>query len=357
MFKEQHKETLAQYEKLWERKNDRCILNLTYTKEGAVAFPEPQSLQQQWLDENYILNKYKHNLAQTGYVAEGISHLFTNFGPGCLSACIGGEYELAPRTVWFDRQQFVKDWANPPALTFNENSEMWQHVLRLQSHFMSDPDVMFSITDLGGIMDIVASLRTTEELLYDLYDYPEEVKAFAKQVKTLWFKAFDKQVETIRKTGLPYNNWMNIPSEKPWYPLQCDFCYMLSPKHFEEFVLDDLVDQVNHMERSIYHLDGIGEIPHLDMLLDIPNLTGIQWVAGDGQPALINEAWLDLYKRIKDKKKNLVLMVKSTFTEADMPQLEKFIKSVDPVGTYISTHCASRKVAEEVLENVIKWTK
>jgi 5-methyltetrahydrofolate--homocysteine methyltransferase len=234
---------------------------------------------------------------------------------------------------------------------------MWQHVLRLQSHFMSDPEVMFSITDLGGIMDIVASLRTTEELLYDLYDYPEEVKAFAKQVKTLWFKAFDKQVETIRKTGLPYNNWMNIPSEKPWYPLQCDFCYMLSPKHFEEFVLDDLVDQVNHMERSIYHLDGIGEIPHLDMLLDIPNLTGIQWVAGDGQPALINEAWLDLYKRIKDKKKNLVLMVKSTFTEADMPQLEKFIKSVDPVGTYISMHCASQKVAEEVLENVIKWTK
>ena len=75
--------------------------------------------------------------------------------------------------------------------------------------------VLFSITDLGGIMDIVSSLRGAEALLYDLYDYPEEVRAFTRRVKDLWFEGYQKQIETIKATGQPYNNWMNIPSKSP----------------------------------------------------------------------------------------------------------------------------------------------
>ena len=83
--------------------------------------------------------------------------------------------------------------------------------------------------------------------------------------------------------GQPYKNWMNIPSSKPWYPIQCDFCYMISPEQFEEFVLPHLVEQVEHMERSVYHLDGVGELTHLDTILDIEGLTAIQWIPGGGR--------------------------------------------------------------------------
>ena len=53
------------------------------------------------------------------------------------------------------------------------------------------------------------------------------------------------------------------------------------------------------MPRSIYHLDGPGEIPHLDMLLDIPRLNGIQWVAGAGKAALTDPCWFDMYKKMQ----------------------------------------------------------
>jgi 5-methyltetrahydrofolate--homocysteine methyltransferase len=232
---------------------------------------------------------------------------------------------------------------------------MWGHIARLQAKFAEDPNIHFSITDLGGILDIVASLRGTESLLYDLYDYPDEVRRFTEQVKAFWFEAFRAQLETVSQTGQPYNNWMNIPSAKPWYPLQCDFCYMISPAQFAQFVLPDLTEQAAAMPRSIYHLDGVGEIPHLDMILDIPGITGIQWVAGPSQPPLWDAHWFDLYRRIQDKQKNLVLL--GGLSGASEADIERLIKTLDPTGLYISHNCRSRDEAEDLLEKITHWSE
>ncbi|MBQ4353506.1 MAG: hypothetical protein IJC71_01290 [Clostridia bacterium] len=354
MYKETYKTALAGYETFWERTNTaRPVLNMSYRLPIGEHYPAPASVNQQWLDEEYRAGAYRHTIANSGYLAEGVPMIFTNLGPGCFSACIGGKFTLAPNTVWFEHEPVVEDWENPPQIKLEEDSEMWQHMLRMQKYYASQPDIGFSMADLGGIMDIVASLRTTEPLLCDLYDYPDEVREFSVRVKDLWLDAFDQQCETLRRADVPYNSWMNIPSAKPWYPLQCDFCYMISPKQFEKFVLPELVDQVNHMPRSIYHLDGVGEVPHLDMLLDIDGLTGIQWVPGAGNAPLWSEKWFDMYRKIQDKKKNLVLL--GGLSEGDMAGAERLIKSLDPTGVFISCGFSSREKAEEMLENIEKW--
>ncbi len=356
MFKEKYASALEGYEKFWERTNEkRPILNLGHYIPGSKRYRAPSTLEEQWLDADFRYAAFKQNLNSSAYLAEGVPMFFTNFGPGCLSACIGGSYELSQRTVWLDRNPIIDDFENPPDIKFDENSEMWQNIVRLQSKFIPDPEVNFSIPDLGGIMDIVASLRTTEALLYDLYDYPDEVKAFSSKVTDIWLKVFDMQVETMRKAGQLFNNWMCIPSSKPWYPIQCDFAYMISPAQFEEFVLPDLVRQVEHMPRSIYHLDGVGEIPHVDMLLDIPGLTGIQWTAGAGNDPLRSERWFPLYKKIQDKKKNLVLL--GAIDENFIDEAEPLIKTLDPTGLYISCGCSCKEKAEEVLEKVLRWSE
>ena len=355
MYKTEFKDALEKYEKFWEHeKLDRPILNLVAPK-NRTPFRKYETLYEKWLDEEYNYARYKHGRENTYYAAEGVPDLFTNLGPGCLAACIGGSFTLAPNTVWFDREPIIDDWDNPPDIGLDENSEMWKHLVRLQSRYAQDPDVNFSITDLGGVLDVVASLRGTEPLLYDLYDYPDEVKEFTKKVEKLWFEAFDKQVEAVKKSGLPYNSWMNIPSSKPWYPLQCDFCAMISPSQFEEFVLPHIVDQVNYMDRSIYHLDGPGEIPHIDMLLDIEGLNGIQWTAGDGEKPLWDEKWFPLYKKIQDKKKNIVLL--GGISENDMAGAERLIKSIDPTGVYMSVWASSPEKAEEIIEKVELWSR
>lgn len=356
MFQENYKKVLLEYEKFWERTNvARPIINLSYPKEGRTPYRAPVSLQEQWLDEEYIYNSFKHGVSTSGYLAEGIPMLFTNLGPGCLAACIGGDYELSNTTIWFENQPFVTDWEQAPEVKLNEQSEMWQHLLRLQSRFAKDPEIAFSITDIGGVLDVVAALRGTESLLYDLYDYPDEIKAFIKEVTKEWFKVFDQQVKTLRDADLPYNTWMNIPSSLPWYPLQCDFSYMLSPSHFEEFVLPHITEQVNYMDRSIYHLDGVGELPHLDMLLDIPKLTGIQWVPGAGNAPMFDKTWYETYKKIQNKKKNLVLQIGKV--EQNMDQLERLVKTLDPTGLYLQLYASSEAVAEDIVEKITCWSK
>ena len=41
---------------------------------------------------------------------------------------------------------------------------------------------------------------------------------------------------------------MPIYSEKPYYPLQCDFSAMISPDMFEEFVLPELRYHLSYLE-------------------------------------------------------------------------------------------------------------
>jgi len=355
MFTADYKNVIDKYEDFWERTNDRPILNFSYKKDGYTNFPAPKDGEEKYLDKSYRYNAYKHKIANTGYIAEGIPMLFPDFGPGCLAACIGGSYKVSKETIWFDSEQFVKDWDNPPSIRFDEQSDMWQRIEEAQRFYASDPDVHFCMTDLGGVLDVVAALRGTENLLYDLYDYPDEVKEFSAKVTAEWLKSFDKQVEIIKAAGQPYNGWMNLVSKKPYYPLQCDFCYMISPAQFEEFVLDDLVTQTNYMERSIYHLDGPGELVHVDMLTDIENLTGIQWTSGVGNPSLRDECWYDLYRKVQDKKKNLVLL--GGVSERDLEGSERLVKSLDPTGVYITASFSSKAKAEDMIEKIIRWTE
>jgi hypothetical protein len=51
----------------------------------------------------------------------------------------------------------------------------------------------------------------------------------------------------------------------------------------------------------------VGQIRHLDMLLSLERLRGIQWIPGDGQPP--PEEWLPLLKRIRDAGKLCQLYV------------------------------------------------
>ena len=255
-----------------------------------------------------------------------------------------------------DLRPIIEDWDELPPIEFDENSEMWQHILRLQNKFASDPSVQFTMTDLGGTLDVLAALRSSENLLYDLYDEPERVKEMSARINQMWLNAFDQQVETVRKAGLPFDTWMKIPSAKPWYPIQCDFSYMISPEHFEEFVLPDIIEQAKHIERPVWHLDGVGELAHLDMILDLPGLVGIQWAPGAGQAPEWDEKWFPIYRKIQDKKINLIL--RRGADEKDPAGMEKLIKSIDPVGTYICSSAFScEENAQKMADNIARWSE
>jgi 5-methyltetrahydrofolate--homocysteine methyltransferase len=144
---------------------------------------------------------------------------------------------------------------------------------------------------------VLASFRTTQSLLVDLLDAPDEVERLANRLTTLWLSYYDALAAVILPAGRGTTPWAAIWHPGRCYMLQCDLAYMISSRLFERTVMPFLSACCNRLDGSFYHMDGKGQIRHLDLLLSLKGLHGIQWVPGDGQPP--PEAWLPLLERIR----------------------------------------------------------
>ena len=178
--------------------------------------------------------------------------------------------------------------------------------------------VEIGLTDFGGNMDILSIFRPSEKLMFDLFDNPEKVEELNWRAHELWWKYFD-EFNAMMPMNPGYSSWANIFSTKPHYILQCDFCFMISPNMFERFVKPELVATSQKLENVFYHLDGPGELAHLDSLLEVDSIHGIQWVPGAGQPDITG--WPEVYKKITDAGKLIHIhsnMADDPFTVIDV---------------------------------------
>jgi 5-methyltetrahydrofolate--homocysteine methyltransferase len=227
------------------------------------------------------------------------------FGPGVVAAMMGAKLDNASGQVWF--------WPpdDRPIQEIHleiEPGNIWlQRIKDICAAAMErwEGQVLVGMTDLGGNLDIPASFRTTEKLLMDLIDYPEEVKRLTWEAHQCWHQAFQEINAVLQPANPGYSDWSGIYSDQPTYMLQCDFSYMISPKMFARFVLPELQATCKWLPRSFYHLDGVGQIPHLDQILSIEELDGVQWIHGDGKPDCSN--WPEIYQKVHATGKRIQL--------------------------------------------------
>jgi 5-methyltetrahydrofolate--homocysteine methyltransferase len=156
--------------------------------------------------------------------------------------------------------------------------------------------VQIGMTDLGGNLDILSTFRPSENLIFDLCDHPEQVKRLTWEAHQTWWTYFEKLNALYQPLNPGYTCWTPIFSEAPYYMLQCDFSYMIRPKMFAEFVLPELAASADRLGNAFYHLDGPGQLPHLDLLLEVDSIKGVQWVPGSGAPDVSH--WQEVYRKI-----------------------------------------------------------
>ena len=338
-------EQKRRYTAFWDRTpTDRACIYVT-AWDGAPGFRAPVSVEEQWGGLAYREEQVVYNTRHTRYFAEGFPTVFTNFGPGSFGACVGGGFRFAPSTVWFEMiPHFAEDWNTRPHLKLDRNSAMYRMSEEYSERLLSHKDLFFtSIVDMGGTFDIIAALRGTENLLYDFYDNPDEIKALYRELFPLIREYYQEQTARLFREQGAMTSWMPIWSDKPYYPLQCDMCTMISPKMFGEYILPDLRAQTEYMERAIYHLDGPDELPHLDQLLSLPRLNAIQWTPGDGNPPISAPCWYPVYRKIQEAGKGLILLGVSP------DQLEAIFTNVSQRGLYLTTWARDEKDAADMV--------
>jgi len=228
------------------------------------------------------------------------------FGPGAAAAFLGCTPVSAPNTVWFEppRPDIPIEELH---FEYDENNPWLRRVMNVYEAGLEKwgNRVVMGMTDLGGVMDILASFRGTENLLMDLYDDPDEVLRCVREIQAAWFVYYDKINAMLASAGVPgYSHWFRIYGEQPHYILQSDFSYMIGPDMFAKFVEPELRSSAARIHRAVYHLDGVGELPHLDQLLAIDDIHGIQWVPGDGPAS--EQDWSEVQMRIEDAGKKML---------------------------------------------------
>ena len=227
-----------------------------------------------------------------------------DFGPGLAAAFLGATLEPAENTVWFHLDEKVP--IEELHFSYDENNVWLNRIKDIYRAGMKKwgGNVCISMTDLGGGLDILASFLGTEALLFEVVDHPKEVKRLCMEITELWLKFFAELGDFLKGQRV-FSNWSSMLSEKPSYMLQCDFSYMIGREMFNDFVYDDLNRISSALDRAFYHLDGIGEIIHLDTLLSIDGIKGIQWIPGAGEPE--TRDWSELFRKISAAGKKIMV--------------------------------------------------
>lgn len=347
LYKEDWPQAEERFRAWWEREIvDRVAIKVTAPRRKA-HFPSPADLRQQWTDPEYIIAKNEENFASTFWSGEAFPCLFVNLGPSIMSAYLGCPLHLAETTTW--QSPIVEDWNASLNLCFDENNQWWQLTKRItETAVEAGKDKYFvTITDLGGVGDVLSHLRAPEWLCQDLISQPEKIKEWRDRLLELWFRLYEELHQVIQRAMTGSSSWMSVWSPGCNYALQCDFSGMISPKMFAEFFLPEIQAQCRWLDHSIYHLDGPGAIGHLDLLLEIPELDAIQWVPGAGAPPPVQ--WMNLLKKIQRAGKGLHISV-------DKQDVETLLSELSPKGLMIATSCDSIEEAKDLLKKAEHWT-
>jgi hypothetical protein len=257
-----------------------------------------------------VIDTWDWEASRWEWLGDAFPIAFPYFGAGALAAMVGAQLIPTHETIWFDIPDSWRGECKPIdeiELTWDPENVWVKRVSDLMRAAMERWDglVQVGMTDLGGTFDVMSTFRPSERLLLDLIDSPDEVHRFAWNTHDMWWKAFDHLSGILQPTNPGYTAWTPVFSETPYYILQCDFCYMIGPDMFDEFVKPEIVASCKRLGNAIYHLDGPGQLAHLDSLLEIDELQAFQWVPTTGGP--MHDKWPDVYRKIHDAGKYIQL--------------------------------------------------
>jgi 5-methyltetrahydrofolate--homocysteine methyltransferase len=297
------------YTAWWRGELDRPLVSVSVA-DRAAGGRDLSSFLTNWpqdMSDDELVSAVEERFSRCRFYGDAFPHFFVNYGPGVAAAFAGARVRPAPETAWFEPSSH-----SPLAdirIALDRKNAWWRrvrHVTEVLARHLGDR-IQISITDIGGNLDILASLRGTDELLLEVVEQPAEVDRCRREITRMWLEVFDELYALIQPHCSGCVPWAPTWAPGPTYMLQSDFSYMISPKMFKEFVLPDLEACCDHLDYSFYHLDGVGELPHLDRLLSIPNLHGIQWVPGAGKPA--PSEWPEVLDRIRSAGKLVQLYI------------------------------------------------
>lgn len=337
------------YHEYWNRENhDRAILALYCPDETSehAQIATPQTNEEIWLNFDYVLSANRQAINNTRFLGEAFPSYNPNLGPDILGGIMGCDINFGDITSWAihkaDSCEQLTD------IFFDDQSVWFKRIYHLTQMAVNEAkgEYLVGVTDLHAGLDGLVSLIGPENLCYDTVDNPHLVEKYIWQVFDVFKAVYQRLYNcTAQVQGSCATNWMNVLYPEGGYVTSCDFCCLLSPDDFRKFVLPELRAELDFLGASLFHLDGPRALRHLDDLLAIPNLSGIQWVPGEGaKPA---KEWIDVLQKIQKAGK----LIQMTITPDDFVPI---IDALEPEGVMLACACQNVEQANDMLKYATK---
>lgn len=306
------------------------------------------NVKDKWFDVGFQIECFIDSIREKKFLGETFPVYWPNLGPNVYAAFYGCILEYAEVTSW--AKPCIHEWQDLAGLEFKKENEYFSKIVELTNAALEVCNGRFMVgyTDLHPGLDCVAAWRDSQELCFDLYDNPREVKAAIDKATNEFQRVFDYFDLLLKSKRQLSVSWMEIPSFGKMHIPSCDFTAMISEAQFEEFYLPELQAEVKPMTHNIFHLDGKDVARHLDKILEVPEIQAVQWVQGVGGDKPIMQ-WIPLIKKIQSKGKSVVVDL-----EAD--ELEEFISVVGPQGIFLCMPVKDEDSQKQILKRLQKWT-
>jgi 5-methyltetrahydrofolate--homocysteine methyltransferase len=256
-----------------------------------------------------MIAEFEEWAAALDFGGEAMPALMPNWGPDQWAGCLGAPLTLVPEqdTSW--AEPVVDDWDALPALRIDPQNRWWRAAQGLTEAAACAGAGRFIVStiDTHSNLDCLAALRGPERLCLDLVERPDAVRRMLEAVDTLYEPVYKTLYRLGRMREYGTTSWLDMWSPQRSQAVQCDFSCMISPDHFRRFALPYLEREIARLDHAVYHMDGPGQIRHLEALLGLERLHTIQWVPGAGQPP--TPAWIEMLQHIQQAGKSVQVLV------------------------------------------------
>ena len=174
-------------------------------------------------------------------------------------------------------------------------------------------------------LTVFSLLRGTEQLLIDLLEQPEIIEQKIRDYVAAWIEAH-RYFWEIYRTRFPGDCSALIWAPGKTYICQSDVSTMISPAMFRRFVVPEIEALGKYLEYLPWHLDGPEEIKHLDLLLELPQITAIQIQPGANRPPCASPLWLPQAKKIQARRRSLITYANN------LEELKTLVANLAPEG-------------------------
>ena len=345
-FKPDWEEAKARLSALWNGKQlDRACVAVTAPVSGP-PWPVPASAEAKWLDPAYVTQEALTALGSQWWGGEAVpSHLIM----GGWVVHFGAAPRFSERTIWFDPFSDIS-FDRPPCFRLKD-SDPWvrrhEAVYRSVAQAAGWDDFLLGQPCLLPASDILSACLGTERFLEALVLEPEWVEQALRQMSAALLaekRRLRKRVEPIHAFWYGVAGWMPFWAPNPFLCTQSDVSCMMSPEHFERFVMPELLAIAEEYGAIWYHLDGREARHHLPRLLSLPTLRVLQYTPSPNEPPN-GVAHLEFYRTVQAAGRILHLNV--------MPdQVIPLVKELDRAFLMLQTRVNTVAEGEALLKRV-----